>query len=121
MGELVVHDVLRVVRVAGVAEQVFLSATDDRIRAGGPEAARAAIPKLSGGHSTVLGHLRGELIVRHDDQATVAFDHVVDNILAVPDHLVDEIGGLLEREIGNLVRRNKREAVHIRALFVECR
>ena len=80
---------------AGVAEQVFLSATDDRICSRGAEAARAAIPKLSGSHSTVLGYLRGELIVRHDDQATVSFNHIVDNILPMADHMVDEIGSLL--------------------------
>ncbi len=104
MGELVDHDVLRVVRIAGVAEQVFLGATGDRIRAGGAESARAAIPKLGRRHLAVFRHLRGELVVCHNDKAAVALDHVIDDVLPMADHMVDEIGRLLECIIRNFAR-----------------
>ena len=103
VGELVDQDVFCVVGVAGVAEQVFLGATDDRVIPVGSESARAAVPKLGRLEVGVLGDLRGELVVAHDYEAAVALDHVVENVFPVADHFLDEMRSLLQCEVGNFV------------------
>ena len=50
----------------------------------------------------VLGDLRGELVVAHDHEAAVAFNHVVEDILSVADHFLDEMRSLLQCEVGNV-------------------
>ena len=102
VSELVDQDVFRVVGVAGVAEQVFLGATDHRVVPVGAESARPAIPKLGRLEVGVLGDLRGELVMPHDNEAAVAFDHVVEDILPVADHFLDEMRRLLQCEVGNV-------------------
>ena len=115
------QNVLGAVRVAGVAEQVFLRATGDRVGARGAKPASPPIPKRGRRHVAVLRHLRGELVVCHDHQPAFAQDQVVDDVLPVADHLLDEMGGLLQRVVGHLAAGDDREAVDIRALFVKDR
>ena len=130
--ELVDENALGGVRIAGIAEQIFLSAGAERVAFAAAESAGAGVPVILRSDAGVAGHrslaqadelrlVHGELVPRYDAHARAALDHRGADVGAVGQHLVHEERGLLERVGIHLGRGDDGETVCSDALGVERR
>ncbi len=67
----------------------------------------------------VLGDVGGEFAGGHDDEADVVFNEGGAEVVAVLQHVVEDVSGFIEGEVGGFFGGDDEEAVVVEGFFVE--
>ena len=132
VGELVNENIFLLIRIARIAEHVFLGAGAAGIGDTAAGAAGTGVPEIFAGKGFKIGHwliahasefrqISGEFIVGHDAEACAAQGHCFQDVGALGEHQVTDECGLLERVGVHFLRSHDGKATQPFDLSVERR